>query len=130
VSRADLPREVQNQPLDYDRLIMTLDIVVGESVIVRLSARGDDDPAGSGLASVVGTLKHEVPARYEGHEFSVGSPYPDRYPEHLGGGVFFLNENDFTSASLRTFDGNAYFAIGIETRFVSILIQDGDSTYP
>ena len=82
------------------------------------------------MVSIVGTLRHEVPSRYDGHEFAVGDPYSDRYPDLLAGGVFFINHDDFETATLTTFDGNDYFSIGINTRFVNILISDRDSTAP
>jgi hypothetical protein len=85
VAKADLPREVRCLPLDYDRLLSVLDMIEGECVIVRLTACGEDEAQSSGLASIVGQLKHCMPARYEGREFSIGSPYPDLYPEYLAG---------------------------------------------
>jgi hypothetical protein len=130
VAKTDLQREACRKPLDYDRLISTLNLIDGEPVIVRLTPREADRESISGAASIIGELKHQVPARYEGHEFSIGSPYPDRYPEHLAGGILFLNEGTFESATLTTFDGNDYFAISIKTRCMEILVQDGDSTYP
>jgi hypothetical protein len=66
----------------------------------------------------------------EGHEFSIGSPYPDRAPEHLAGGVLYINEVTFENSVLTTFDGNDYFAISIRTRAMEILIQDDGSAYP
>jgi hypothetical protein len=71
-----------------------------------------------------------VPARYDGHEFSIGSPYPDRNPEHPAGGVLFIREDTFEDPTLSTFDGNDYFIIAIRTRSVEIIVQDGGSTYP
>lgn len=130
MAKAELPREVAEQELEFDELISTLDLVEGEPVIVRLDAHdGDDEPA-AGVASIVGELRHEKPARYEGHEFSVGSPYPDRYPERLAGGIIFLDLPTFNSATLTTFDGNDYFVISIKTHAVEILLQSADSTYP
>ena len=105
-------------------------MIDGEPVVVRLSSREADNESTAGVASIVGELKHEVPARYEGHEFSIGSPYPDRNPEHLDGGVLFIREKTFESATLSTFDGNDYFSISIKTRWLEILVNDGDSTYP
>jgi hypothetical protein len=130
VAKTDLPREACRKPLDYDQLISPLDLIDGEPVIVRLTPREGDRESISGVASIIGELTHQVPARYEGHEFSIGSPYPDRYPEHLAGGILFLNEGAFESATLTTFDGNDYFAISIKTRCIEILVQDGGSTYP
>jgi hypothetical protein len=130
VAKTDLPREACRKPLDYNRLVSTLDMIDGEPVIVRLTPRGADGESISGTASIIGELKHQVPARYQGHEFSIGSPYPDRYPEHLAGGILFINEETFESATLTTFDGNDYFVVSIKTRCIEILVQDGDSTYP
>jgi hypothetical protein len=130
VTRTDLPREVRQEPLDYNRLVSTLDLIDGEPVIVRLAWREADNESTAGVASIVGELKHQVPARYEGHEFSIGSPYPDRYPEHLAGGILFIREETFEGATLTTFDGNDYFIISIKTRCVEIFVQDGGSTYP
>jgi hypothetical protein len=130
VAKTDLPREAGRKPLDYNRLISTLDLIDGEVVIVRLTPREADNESISGTASIIGELKHQVPARYEGHEFSIGSPYPDRNPEHLAGGILHVNEETFESATLTTFDGNDYFAISIKTRCMEILVQDGDLTYP
>jgi hypothetical protein len=130
VAKTDLPREASRKPLDYNRLISTLDLIDREPVIVRLTPREADRESISGTASIIGELKHQVPARYEGHEFSIGSPYPDRNPEHLAGGILYVNEETFESATLTTFDGNDYFAISIKTRCMEILVQDGDSTYP
>ena len=130
MAKTDLPREAGREPLDYNRLISTLDLIDGEPVIVRLTPREADRESISGTASIIGELRHQVPARYEGHEFSIGSPYPDRNPEHLAGGILYVNEETFESATLTTFDGNDYFAISIKTRCMEILVQDGDSTYP
>jgi hypothetical protein len=129
VSKNDLPREAGQQPLDYSQLVSTLELIEGECVIVRITSRETDDGSTAGVASIVGEL-HRVPARYEGHEFSIGSPYPDRYPEHLAGGILFIREETFESASLTTFDGNDYFAIGINTGGLEITVHDSDSTYP
>lgn len=123
-------REVCQKPLDYNRLVSTLDMIDGEPVIVRLSSREADNESTAGVASIVGELKHQVPARYEGHEFSIGNPYPHRNPEHLAGGVLFIREKTFERATLSTFDGNDYFSISIKTRCLEILVNDGDSTYP
>jgi hypothetical protein len=82
VAKTDLPRGLSRESLDYDRLISTLVMVDGEAVVVRLSPRCADRHS-SGAASIIGELRNQVPARYAGSEFSNGSPYPDRYPEHL-----------------------------------------------
>jgi hypothetical protein len=50
--------------------------------------------------------------------------------EHLAGGILFINEEAFESATRTTFDGNDYFVISIKTRWMEILVQDGNSTYP
>lgn len=130
MAKTDLPREARQRPLDYNRLVSTLDMIDGEPVIVRLSSREADNDSTAGAASIVGELKHQMPARYEGHEFSIGNPYPDRAPEHLAGGVLFVRETTFESATLSTFDGNDYFIISIKTRCLKILVHDGYSTYP
>ena len=130
VGETELPRDIRGEDLDYGRLISTLELHVGQCVVVRLSTREAEADRSLNVASIVGELRHEVPARYEGHEFSIGSPYADRYPEHLGGGVLFLTEESFRSAKLTTFDGNDYFILGIETRSLQILIQSSDSTAP
>ena len=96
---------------------------------MRFSPRGKGR-VGAGIARIVGVLRQTTPARYPGHEFSIGSPYPDLYPEHLAGGVLFFHADSFEVASLRTFDGNDYFTICITTRPVEILIQDQDSGSP
>jgi hypothetical protein len=129
VAKTDLPREVSRESLDYNRLISTLVMVDGEPVVVRISPRGADRDS-SGAASIIGELRNQVPARYAGYEFSIGSPYPDRYPEHLAGGILFINERTFESATLTTFDGNDYFIISIWTRPMEILVQDAASGYP
>ncbi|HEX3804788.1 MAG TPA: hypothetical protein VHV75_18330 [Solirubrobacteraceae bacterium] len=129
MAKTDLPREARQTPLDYNRLVLTLEMIDGEPVIVRLASREADNESTAGVASIVGEL-HQVPARYEGHEFSIGSPYPDRNPEHVAGGVLFIRDKTFESATLSTFDGNDYFSISIPMRFLEILISDGDSTYP
>jgi hypothetical protein len=127
---APLPREVSQQPLSYSRLISTLETVNGEPVIVRIYP-GDEDPVHtSGAASLVGELRHQVPGRYDSNEFSVASPYPDRAPAPLGGGVLFLNGSTFERATLTTFDGNDYFIVAVKTRTLQIFIQDADSSYP
>ncbi len=130
MAKQDLPAEVSGLQLAYGQLISTLDTVQGESVIVRLSSREDDDHSTAGIASIVGELKHEIPARYEGHEFSIGSPYAERSPDYLAGGILFIRQDTFESAALSTFDGNDYFIIGITTRELNIIVQDGDSTAP
>jgi hypothetical protein len=129
VAKTDLPRELSRESLDYNRLISTLVMVDGEAVVVSLSPRGADRHS-SGAASIIGELRNQVPARYAGSEFSIGSPYPDRYPEHLAGGILFINEETFESATLTTFDGNDYFIISIWTRSMEILVQDSDSGSP
>ncbi|HXO08197.1 MAG TPA: hypothetical protein VN880_09195 [Solirubrobacteraceae bacterium] len=130
MAKTDLPREVPREPLDYNRLISTLGMIDGESVVVKLIPREADREPTPGVASIISELRHQVPARYDGHEFSIGSPYPDRYPEHLAGGILFINEGTFESATLTTFDGNDYFAIFIKTRCMKILVQDDASSYP
>jgi hypothetical protein len=129
VAKTDLPREARQTPLDYNRLVATLDMINGEPVIVRLSSREADNESTAGVASIVGELR-QVPARYEGHEFSIGSPYPDRTPEHVAGGVLFIRAKTFESATLSTFDGNDHFSISIKTPCLEILVSDGASTYP
>jgi hypothetical protein len=130
VSKSELPRETQRQPLDYLALISTLDAVSGEPVVVTVRPREADQDRSAQGVSIVGELRHEVSARYEDHEFSIGSPYAERYPEHLAGGVFFLCEQTFRSGVLTTFDGNDYFIIAIETRDMRIVVQDSDSGAP
>ena len=130
MAKTDLPREAYREPLDYNPLVSTLDMIDGEPVIVRLASGEADNESTAGVVSIVGELRHQVPARYEGHEFSIGSPYPDRSPEHLAGGILFIREETFESATLTAFDGNDYFIISIKTRCLEILVQDGNSTYP
>ena len=130
MTKTDLPREARQQPLDYIQLVSTLDMIDGELVIVRLASCEADHESTAGVASIVGELTRQVPARYGGHEFSIGSPYPDRNPEHLAGGVLFIRAKTFESATLTTFDGNDHFTISIKTRCLEILVHDGDSTYP
>jgi hypothetical protein len=130
MAKADLPREVRSQPLGYDQLVSVLDLIEAEPVVVRVNGRAADPAAISGVASIVGELTHQVPARYPGHEFAVGTPYPDLYPEHVVGGVLFVNEPEFESATLTTFDGNDYFSISIRTCAVEILVEGQDSSYP
>jgi hypothetical protein len=129
VARTDLPRELASRPLTYGELIETLALIDGEPVIVRLNAVNDTDQPPAGLASIVGEL-HQVPARYPGREFSIGTPYPDHDCGTLGGGVLFLDEPTFQGAALSTHDGNDYFVIGITTRSAKIVLQGVDSTYP
>jgi hypothetical protein len=129
VGKAQLPREAREDIPDFGQLISTLELIDGESVIVRFDLRDSDRVGEPGIASLVGEIR-QVPARYEGREFSIGTPYPEHAPEHLAGGVLFLDEETFESASLSTFDGNDYFIIGITTRRLLILIQDSDSTAP
>jgi hypothetical protein len=130
VAKSDLPREIDRQTLDYDRLISTLETVDGTTVVVRLTARAEPGCA-SGAASIIGELRRQQgPGRFEGDEFSLGSPYPDRSPVHLAGGVLFLNKQTFEGATLSTFDGNDHFIISIKLRCLEILVQDADSTYP
>jgi hypothetical protein len=129
VPKNDLPRETDRQALDYDRLISTLETVEGTTVVVRLASRAEPACA-SGAASIVGELRRQVPGRFEGDEFSIGSPYPDRSPGHLAGGVLFLNKQNFEGATLSTFDGTDHFIISINMRCLQIAVQDTDSTYP
>lgn len=105
-------------------------MIDGEHVIVRIASREADNESTAGVASIIGELKHQIPARYGGDEFSIGSPFPDRYPEHLSGGILFIREETFESATLTTFDGNDYFIVSIMTRTLEILVQDSNSTYP
>ena len=121
---------MDRKSITYEELISTLDLIDGEPVIVRLNPREADRRSAAGVASIVGELRHQVPARYEGHEFSIGTPYPDRDCRHLAGGILFIDEATFHNATLRTFDGNDYFSITITTRSMEILVQDVDSTYP
>lgn len=125
-----MPREVDRQSLDFDELISLLDLIDGERVIVRLDAHDACHAPAAGLASIVGDLRHQVPGRYEGHEFSIGTPYPDRDAEPLAGGILFLDVQTFQSATLTTFDGNDYFIVSIETRSMRVILQGVDSTYP
>ncbi len=104
-------------------------MIEGEPVIVRFASRKADNVNTAGVASIVGELKHQVPARYEGDEFSIGSPYPDR-DEHPAGGILFIREETFESATLTTFDDNDYFIVGITTRDLEIVVQGVGSTYP
>jgi hypothetical protein len=130
VARTDLPRETRHQPLDYDGLIAVLETVDGEGVVVQINSRGINGGLPPGAASIIGQL-HQVPARYDGHEFAIGSPYPDRDPgRDPVGGVLFFNAQTFESATLTTFDGNDYFLIAIKTDCIEILIQDDGSSYP
>jgi len=139
VAKTDLPREVAAQRLTFPQLVQTLDLIEGESVIVRLHAVALEpadvalEPAEiQQIASIVGVIRRGS-TRFADHgvyEFSVGEPYPDRYPDHLAGGMLFLNEQVFLDAKLHTFDGNDYFIISISTPTFEILVQDGDSTYP
>jgi hypothetical protein len=129
MAKADLPREVCSQPLGYDQLVSVLDLIEGEPVVVRVNGLTADPVATSGAASIVGELTH-VPARYPGHEFAIGTPYPDLSPEHVVGGVLFVSEPEFESATLTTFDGNDYFSISIRTCAVKFLIEGQDSSYP
>ena len=64
-----MPREACRKPLDYDQLISTLDLIDGEPVIVRLTPREADRESISGAASIIGELKHQMPARYEAMSF-------------------------------------------------------------
>lgn len=89
-------------------------MIGGEPVIVRLTPREADGRSISGAASIVGELKHQVPARYGGREFSIGNPYPERNPEHLAGGILFINEEAFEGATLTAVNGNDYFVISIK----------------
>jgi hypothetical protein len=84
VAKADLPRELERGSLDYNRAISTLDMIDGEFVVVTITPRNADRGATLRAASIIGELRHQVPARYEGHEFSVGTPYPDRSPRASG----------------------------------------------
>jgi hypothetical protein len=111
VGKSALPREVHQQSLDYDGAISTLETVDGEPVVVRIYLREEDAARASGAASMIGELRHQVPGRYDSDEFPVASPYPDRAPAHLGGGIFFLNKSTFESAALTTFDGNEYLIV-------------------
>lgn len=117
---------MERELLDYNRLVSTLDMLDGEVVIVRLTPRAPDESQ-SGAASIVGAINH-TPARYEGDEFAVGSPYPDQHPEQLAGGIFFINERTFESATLWADDG--HFGIAITMRRMEILVQDVNSTFP
>jgi hypothetical protein len=128
MAKADLARDVHSRHLDYDQLLSALDLIEGECVIVRLSARTSASEAG--LVSIVGQLHHQRPGRYSEQEFAVGNPYPDLNFEHPVGGLFFISQQAFESATLSTYDGNDHFAIGVTTRSVDILVQDRDSTYP
>ena len=56
--------------------------------------------------------------------------YAELFPDYLAGGILFIREDTFESATLSTFDGDDYFIIGITTRALNIIVQDGDSTVP
>jgi hypothetical protein len=113
VAKSVLPPELPRQSLAFSELISTLKTIDGETVIIKLNARVESDGPPGGLASMVGDLHQQRPARYPGHEFSIGDPYPDRSGPHLGGGILFIDEPTFEDASLHTFDGNEYFRISI-----------------
>lgn len=130
MGKAALPREVRQQALDYNGVISTLETVDGEPVVVKVFPRDEDPGRTSGAASMIGELRHQVPGRYDSNEFSVASPYPDRAPTQLGGGVLFLSESTFESATLTTFDGNDYFIVSVTTRSFQLFVESADSTYP
>ena len=130
MTKRALPRDVMRVSLDYSQLVATLDAVIGEVVIVRLGPRDGVPGPSAGLASLVGVLHKEDQGRYDGHEFSVGNPYPDRAPEHLSGGVFFVSESSFEAATLSTIDGNDYFVISVLVGPIKVLVQGVDSMYP
>ena len=79
---------------------------------------------------MIGDLHQQRPARYPGHDLSIGDPCPDRPGPHPGGGILFIDEPTFEDASLHTFDGNDYFRISITTRALEILMDGVDFTYP
>jgi hypothetical protein len=130
VGRAQLPPETRLPITDLPGLISTLDLIDGEHVVVRFDRRNVPDGRPTDVVSLVGELRHQATARCQDHEYAVGTPYAERDPEHVVGGVFFLSQGTFESASLRTFDGNDYFAIIIVTRDLEILVQDSDSGSP
>ena len=99
-----------------------MDAAEEEFVIVRISSREDDNESTAGIASIVGEIRLVPRARYGGHEFSIGSPSVERSPEYLAGGVLFIQEETFESATLTTFDGNDYFIIAITTPAADILV--------
>lgn len=130
MTKRDLPREARQRALGYNQLVSTLDTLDGESVIVRLASREDGTEATAGVASIVGELKHQAPARYEGHEFSIGSPYPDSDPEHPAERDPLHQRRDLRERDGDGLEGNDYFIISIKMRAMEILVHDGDSTYP
>lgn len=105
-------------------------MIEGQCVIVRLSAGRSSTADSPGAASLVGTIRHIKPARYAGDEFSIGTPYPDSYPERLAGGVLFLDPGTFERARFKTFDDGGYFMISIDATSYSLLICDVNSSYP
>lgn len=128
MSKADLPPETRKDLLKFEEVISMVGLIDGEIVIVSirpLSARWEDYP---NTVSLIGELQHQSHSGRHSHEYSIGTPYPEKFPDHLAGGVLFLDKDTFEHASIRTYDGNDYFAISITTRHLEILIQDSDST--
>jgi len=98
VGREHLPKE-HNGPLAFAQLLETLDTLAGERVVLMPL---EGEASGGGL-EVAGTLRRLVGPR--GNLFALGeSAWLD------------LDEADFRTASLRTFEGNNFFHITVELK--------------
>ncbi len=120
--RAELPAEVDRQPLAYPELIEVLTALAGERVIVR----ADASPEAPGLTgppglSVAGTLTVETGPDEDVSELAIG----DREGE--GGGRLRIAASALTEANLSTFDGNDFVIVRLRMPGLSIQVQDEHS---
>ena len=111
--RDELPEECSRE-LDYRALVETLSLLEDEEVCLSILGL-ESHPGGKAPRVVVRGALRKV-----GHSwadsFAIGS-----------GGSMVLYEPDFVSASLRTYDGNDFFALTMRFGEASFLV--GDESY-
>lgn len=107
--RDELPEECMRE-LDYRALVETLALLEDENVCLSMSGLESHSGEKGPLVTVSGVL-HK--AGHSGNSFAIGAS-----------GRLVLYEQDFVSASLRTYDGNDYFTLTIHFSKVSIVLSD------
>lgn len=110
MSRNDLPEEF-SEPLDYGRLLATLDALDGERVGVEL-VRNDGPEPGSSVA-IAGTLRRLARSGARRDRSAIGE-----------GARLTLHESDYRKAHPFTYDGNDGFQLVIELQQGRIILGD------
>lgn len=95
--------------MDYGTLIETLDLLVGEAVVVDVAL----GPTRTSRAAASGTLVRMPSGALPGHLFGVGDLF-----------VILLDEPDLSTAHLRTFDGNDFFEVTFRLGQATLILSD------